>query len=212
MEPIFKFLLYIHITGGFISLLLGSIILITPKGSHRHKVLGKIYFFALLAAAVVSLPMAVLHPNYFLFIVGVFTLYMLLSGVRYLQKKNNENVSISDWLLLGTMLVFGLGFVGFGLFHIMKSNSFGAVFFVFGLVSLFFVRADYKNYKGLASYKNYWLTTHIQRMVGSYIATATAFLVVNRPPLPATIAWLLPTVLLVPFIIRWSKKFGVGKN
>jgi hypothetical protein len=43
-------------------------------------------------------------------------------------------------------------------------------------------------------------------MTGSYIASSTAFLVVNNTILPGIIAWLIPTVLLVPLIIMWSRK------
>jgi len=51
------------------------------------------------------------------------------------------------------------------------------------------------------------LVTHLQRMIGAYIASLTAFLVVNNTILPGVIAWLLPSVLLVPFIMAWSKKY-----
>jgi hypothetical protein len=53
-----------------------------------HQKLGKVYFSALLTSSLVSLVMAVLHENIFLFIVGIFTAYMLLSGTRYLKIKS----------------------------------------------------------------------------------------------------------------------------
>jgi hypothetical protein len=43
-------------------------------------------------------------------------------------------------------------------------------------------------------------------MLGSYIASVTAFLVVNNTILPPMIAWLLPTAAVTPLIVTWSRK------
>jgi hypothetical protein len=107
------------------------------------------------------------------------------------------------------MLIFGVGFVALGTYYLVHSRYFGAVLLVFGSISLLFVYQDYTNFKGRSRVKNYWLTTHIQRMTGSYIASVTAFLVVNNTLIPGIIAWLLPTFLLVPLIIKWSRKHGI---
>ena len=163
----------------------------------------------MLIAALVSFPLSYLHPNYFLFIVGVFTSYMLLTGKRYLNKKRITDVKKIDWALTITMLLFGIAFIVFGIYKLTVSNTFGIVFLVFGSISIFFVWQDNGNFRGNSRYQNYWLTTHIQRMIGSYIATVTAFLVVNNKILPDTVAWLLPTFLLVPLIIKWMIKYNI---
>jgi hypothetical protein len=134
---------------------------------------------------------------------------MLLTGRRYLKKKKQEDVTTMDWLLTYTMLVFGSAFIIFGTYNLVKANYFGIVLLVFGSLSLLFVYQDYLNFKNKSTVKNFWLTTHIQRMIGSYIASVTAFLVVNNTILPGVIAWLLPTLLLVPFIIKWSRKHEI---
>jgi hypothetical protein len=67
-------------------------------------------------------------------------------------------------------------------------------------------RKDIALYKGNIKNKNYWLLIHIQRMVGSYIAALTAFLVVNNTYLPPLMAWLMPTIIMTPLIFYWSKK------
>lgn len=206
---LFNVLLTIHIAGGGISLILGLYQLIARKGDRRHKRIGRIYFYAMLTAALAALPMTYLHPSYFLFIIGVFTSYMLLTGVRYLKKKTIQDVDAIDWVLTTTMGIIAVAFIGVGIVSIFKSHFFGIVPCVFGGIGLLFVFQDYVNFRGKSSLKNYWLTTHIQRMTGSYIASMTAFLVVNNTILPGLIAWLLPTILLVPFIIRWSAQRGI---
>ena len=208
---LFKSLQLIHIAGGTTSLLLGIIVLSLKKGDKRHKWLGNIYFYAMLIASIVAIPMSYLHPNYFLFIVAIFTIYMLLTGYRYLSKKKIQDVNYIDLILTGSILVFGFAFIGFGIYHIVQQDYFGIVLLVFGTICLLFAKKDYENFKGKSNIKNYWLTGHIQRMMGSYIASTTAFLVVNNTVIPNIIAWLIPTFLIAPLITRWSKQHEIKK-
>jgi len=206
---LFNTLLVFHIAGGSIGLLTGSIVMMLKKGDKNHVRLGNIYFYSLLLSAIVSFPMSYLHSNWFLFIVGVFTSYMLLTGKSYLDKRTSAEVKVTDWILAGTMLLFGLGFLGIGLLNVFKGVYFGIVLIVFGGISLSFVLQDWANFTGRARVKNFWLTTHLQRMIGSYIASATAFIVVNNHVIPGVIAWLLPTIVLTPLIGIWTKKYMV---
>lgn len=209
---LFNFLLIIHIILGGTGLLLGTLVMFLKKGDKRHKLIGNIYFYAMLGTGIFAMVLAYLNLNQFLFITAVFTIYMILTGKRYLKKKKIGDVTQLDWLLTITMLVFGIAFIGLGTNGIMKNNYFGIVLVVFGGLSLLFVYQDYRNFKGKSSIKNFWLTTHLQRMVGSYIAALTAFIVVNNTLLPDILAWLLPTAILVPFISIWRRKYQVKIN
>jgi hypothetical protein len=61
--------------------------------------------------------------------------------------------------------------------------------------------------------KGEWLLKHISRMGGSFIATSTAFLLVNTSIEPIWVMWLLPTAIGTPMIIvasrKWRKKLKV---
>lgn len=208
---LFKILLYIHISGGLISLIAGTAVVILKKADKTHAKLGRIFYYGLLVASLVSLPMAFLHPNYFLFIVGIFSSYMILSGRRYLKIKSISDIKWQDKLLALTMFVFGSAFIVFGIYNLINNYTFGIVFLVFGFVSLRFVFQDYKNFNGESKFKNFGLVTHIQRMTGGFIASVTAFTVVNINFSPAFIIWLLPSAVIVPFIIIWGKKWGKMK-
>jgi hypothetical protein len=113
------------------------------------------------------------------------------------------------------MLSAALLFVGMGILLVLKSNLFGLVFITFGSLSLLFVSQDFKNYTNKTMVKNYWLIGHLQRMIGCFIAALTAFLVVNAKYLPEQIPgflyWLLPTIILTPLIVKWSRKYEVKK-
>ena len=138
---------------------------------------------------------------------------MVSTGERYLflkQLLNGQSPIFLDWILAGSMLVFGIAFIVFGIKIYLQQEKFGLVFLVFGYISLRFVYSDWQNYTGKAKHKNYWLLAHLQRMTGAYIASLTAFLVVNKL-LPGIIIWLLPTILLTPLIFIWSRKYSIQK-
>jgi uncharacterized membrane protein len=206
---LFNFLLIIHIFLGGTGLLLGIFAMFSKKGDKRHKLIGNIYYCSMLGTGLIAMILSYLHPSQFLFIIAVFTLYMILTGKRYLKKKKISDVKKIDWLLTLTMFIFGTAFIGLGANGIVKNNYFGIVLVVFGGLSLLFVYQDYRNFKGQSSIKNFWLTTHLQRMVGSFIAAFTAFIVVNNTFLPEIVAWLLPIFALVPLIIIWRRKYQI---
>lgn len=205
-------MLVTHIVCGGTSLILGMYILFCTKADRRHKFVGTIYFYTMFVTALLAILMACFHPSYFLLSIGVFTTYMLLTGKRYLKKKTQFDVKRIDWILSFAMLLFGATFIGLACYNLVKANYFGIVHLVFGGISWLFVYQDYKNYSGTSTVKNYWLVTHLQRMVVSYIASVTAFIVVNNSLLPGIIAWLLPAFLLVPLIIKWSRRHEIRQD
>jgi len=62
----------------------------------------------------------------------------------------------------------------------------------------------------------HWFYNHIARMVGSYIATVTAFCVVNSSNFPAyvptLVIWVLPGVIGGIAIGRWIRYYRVKFN
>jgi|JI6StandDraft_1071083.scaffolds.fasta_scaffold03195_8 uncharacterized membrane protein len=202
----FDLLLYIHVVLGTISLVIGTCIIILKKGNARHKLLGKIFFSCMLISGIISLALSMLHPNHFLFAIGVFTIYMLLTGKRYLKNSLGKTVHTFDWFLVFIMAIFSSFLFILGMQLLLAHKTFGVVLIVFGAISAMFIYSDVRNYRGLSPLANVGLVTHIQRMTGSYIASLTAFLVVNNTYLPGVIAWLLPSGVLVPFIFIWSRK------
>ncbi len=219
IDTIFAILLIIHVTGGTIGLLTGSINLIRRKGDKLHKTVGKIFTYSMLITGFCSLALSVIHPGFFLFIVGTFTIYLVGTGSRYIYLKllgENQKPTLIDWTLTIAMLMTGSVFLILGLKQIYQAHYFGIVLVVFGIFSLRLVQWDFINYSGKAKAKNYWLLAHLQRMTGGYIAAFTAFLVVNSNnlpiALPAFVIWLAPTAVLTPLIVMWSRKYEVKKK
>ena len=216
MQIVFKTLLIIHITSGAIGLFTGTINLFRNKGNKNHRIVGKVFTIGMLTAGFSSLFLSIIHPNIFLFIIGVFTIYLVGTGRRFIYLKllgSNQHPKIIDWILTIGMMVTGLFFIILGIYNLLVKNNFGIVLLVFGFISLRFVIIDFINYNGKFKEKNYWLIVHLQRMIGAYIGSATAFLVVNSEYSPITIPsfiyWLLPTIILTPLIILWTKKYKI---
>ena len=212
METIFIILLLIHIVSGSIGLITGTINLIRKKGDKLHKNTGIFFLYGMLLNGISGLSMSLIHFNFFLFIVGVFSIYMVSTGQRYLSLKTilpTQKALKIDWILSVGMFLFGIGFIIYGILLLLSSNNFGIVLLVFGFISISMVYQDFKNYQGQNSNINFWLLVHIQRMMGSYIAAMTAFIVVNNTILPGIVAWLLPTVIVTPLIFKWSRKYKI---
>jgi hypothetical protein len=135
----------------------------------------------------------------------------LISGKRHLKIKSEFDYNISDKILTFIWMSFSVFFIYVGIKNTILQHYFGIVLVVFGCLGLFNVYQDISHWKGKTTLKNFGLIVHITRMIGSYIATVTAFLVVNNTFLPNIIAWLLPAVLFAPLQVIWSKKYQVKK-
>jgi uncharacterized membrane protein len=213
VSSIFKILLSLHITGGVVGLLLGTYVMLVKKGDKRHRLLGKIFAIAMLTVGFSSFGLAIIHPNTFLFAVGIFTIYMTATSWRYLYLKKiteGQKPKLIDWSLQIFMTIGSLWFLKLGTQLLFHKQYFGIVLLLFAWRGFAFVYQDYKTYKGVIKAKNYWLLFHLQRMVGAYIAAFTAFLVVNTADRLSFFPWLLPSAIFVPLIIKWSRKYLVA--
>jgi hypothetical protein len=201
METLLKIALIIHITAGLSALVCGLIALLLRKGSPKHKLNGNIFFYSMIGVAITALFISAFKSNDFLFYIGLFSLFMTLSGKRAIQNKTSVPYKIDILILL-------LG-LGTGIWMLAEANI---VLRVFGALSLLLALGDfdvyYKVYRKVAIPANTWLIRHIKHMVGSYISTATAFLLVNIQFDPFWIIWLIPTAFGTPVIIYWIRKIN----
>jgi len=211
---VYKLFLILHIFAGSFGLIAGTIVVCTKKGNDFHKFVGNIFFYSMLFAGASALILSILKTNNFLFIVGVFTIYMVLTGksfLFYLKNKLNK-IRTLDKVIFATMSLTVLTFIALGVKLALVRNSFAIVYFVFAFISWQFLKTDYSFSKSNIQKRKDILALHLQRMMGAYIASTTAFLVVNVKyipfEIPGFIWWLLPTAILTPLIFKWSKKYS----
>lgn len=201
-------ILYTHIILGTLGLLAGVFVILLQKGDKRHRFIGKIFSYNLGLSMLASFPISFYKENIFLFCIGVWTLYMIITGQRSLQISDIKKVTFLDWIITLIMAVFGVLLVGIGFYQLSFGLGLPIVSMVFGFLSLLFVWTDFSFFKGRLKAKNAHQLIHIQRMMGAFISALTAFVVVNNTMLPGLVVWLLPTVFLTPLIVMWSRKWA----
>lgn len=200
METLVNILLIIHIAAGMTCLLSGILAIITKKGSKYHTYSGKVYFIAMFVVIITALVVAVYRDNLFLLLIASFSFYMAWAGVRSIKNKTLK-ANFLDWFFWATafitafvmiytmniiLLIFG------GLFSINVIQDF-----------ILFLKARNKDYSKTTK----WLTRHIGMMLGSFIATCTAFLVTNVQSFePRWLIWLAPTFIGTPLISFYIRK------
>ncbi len=211
MEQLIRNLIYVHAFLGGVGLLTGTLDIIVRKGGNIHVKAGKVFSVAMIGSALISLFVARMpgHENLFLFLIGIFTIYMVLAGNRALTFKPNikQQANITDKAISGAMLAGSLVMIAIGIYGIIEKAPNNVLYVFFGGVGLFMTINDFKMFRTFKEHKSAWLTIHIGRMVGALIASITAFMVAGLN-FHNLLAWLSPTILGVPYIIYWSRKVG----
>lgn len=209
----FNFLLVLHIIGGTISLVLGLVPIIAKKGGSLHKTTGRIFGLAMLLATFSGVALAVIHPNKLLFLVGLFSSYLVIAGLLSIKMlKENQLSSIKKAMVLPTVgIVLASSMIVFAIYNLIFQNLEGVILLVFGAGLLFTAIADYRWINRLTQVtRSQLLSIHVGRIVGAYIASCTAFLVVNEPlPMPL-LNWFIANVAFVPIIVYWQRKLSIA--
>ena len=202
METTLKIIIGLHAASGFVALLTGFIAILAKKGAKIHRASGKVFFYAMLFVSATAIFVSVFKQNEFLLLIGIFALYQNLSGYRAIKNKSRKAAAV-DWAIVA---MGGLN----GVFMLASGNI---VLMVFGGISVLLAVGDVVIYARMLQQKpispKEWLRQHIGMMMGTYIATSTAFIVVNVTYVqPAWLPWLLPTFIGVPFLVYMSRKYA----
>ncbi|MFK8037527.1 MAG: DUF2306 domain-containing protein [Crocinitomicaceae bacterium] len=208
MESLVKILIIVHATFGGIALVTGLISMIVYKGQNLHKKSGKIFVYTMLISAVTALFIALMpnHENPFLFAIGIFSTYLVLTGYRALRFKRKQISLKLDIALAWVMAVTGFLMI---VMPTILTQKFNIVLGVFGIVGISLAIQDLRLFRNSKRLQKGWLKLHIGKIMGGYISAVTAFIVVNQL-IPGIYGWLLPTVLGSAFIAYWMRKVRLG--
>lgn len=203
-----QILIYVHAVLGAIALLLGAVAIGSRKGLKLHKRSGKVFYYSMLLSSIISIVITFLpdHENTFLRVIGLFTCYFLVSGYRSLSFKKVKEVSAIDKLITACILILAAVMIGLGLWA-----QYDAILLIFGIIALLFGISDINALRDPAILRKKWLVMHVGKITGAYIASVTAFLVVNNL-LPGIWNWFAPTILGTVFITYWTAKVSRAMN
>lgn len=214
MEQLIKILIYIHAFFGGIGLITGFISILVKKGERIHERAGKLFSYAILISSLIALFVSRMprHENLFLFLIGVFTIYLVLAGNRALTLKSKIKPK-ADWIdksISGGMLTASVIMLLVGIIEIVQQLENSILYIVFGGFGLFMSLKDLKTYTTFHENKNAWLVSHIGRMVGAFIASITAFIVAGLS-IGTVAAWVTPSIVGTIYIIYWTRKIKATK-
>lgn len=209
MEPAIKILIYIHAFFGGIGLITGIGSIVVKKGGKLHKIMGKLFSIGMITSSLISIPICWMpkHQNIFLFLIGLFTIYLVVAGNRVLTFKTKAKADITDFIISGSMLFFSVIMISIGMYCQLMHISNGILFTFFGGFGLYMTIKDFIFYKNVSETKKQWLSKHIGKMIGALIASITAFIVAGIG-LGNIIAWMAPSILGTIYIMYWNRKIA----
>ena len=209
IETIIEFLiLHVHAPLGGIALVAGGISLFVKKGSLWHKKTGRLFYYSMLISAFAAFIVAVMpnHESPFLFSIGLFSTYFLISGRRSLNFKQQNFQVQTDKIIAYLILLTGIGMI---LYPLLLYRSINVILLVFGTIAILFGIRDLRQLKDPKLLKRKWLKLHLGKMTGGYIAAVSAFFVVNRI-LPSLWNWFVPGIIGAVYISYWMRKLNKG--
>lgn len=209
MESAIKILIYIHAFFGGLGLITGIGSIVVKKGGKLHKRMGKLFSIGMITSSVISLPISWMpnHQNLFLFLIGVFTIYLVISGNRAIAFKTKTKATIWDKIISGSMLFFSVIMLSIGFYCHLNNITNGILFTFFGGFGLFMTVKDFLYFKNLSVTNKNWLFKHIGKMSGALIASITAYIVAGLG-IGSLIAWITPSILGTFYIIYWNRKIA----
>lgn len=212
MEQTIKILIYIHAFFGGIGLITGIGSVLVKKGGLLHKRMGKLFSIGMIVSSLISIPICWMpkHQNIFLFLIGLFTIYLVIAGNRVLTFKTKAKADTIDFIISGSMLFFSVIMIAIGVYCQLKNIENGILFTFFGGFGLYMTIKDFVFYKNTSEIKKQWLSKHIGKMIGALIASITAFIVAGIG-IGNIIAWMTPSILGTIYIMYWNRKIAPKK-
>jgi len=213
METLVTTLRWIHISAGTLALGLAPLAMLTVKGGRAHRLWGQIYFWSMAVVAATAVVMALWRPQIFLALLAVFSFYQAFTGYRSLSRKRpaqGQGPIALDWTAALVTFAVSAALAVLGLIRPGASwQRLGIVPVVFGVLGMILAGLDIRKFARPPADRNAWWFAHMAGMLGSYVATVSAFSVVNFTFLPIAVRWLWPTVIGTPLIVVWITYYKI---
>ncbi len=211
---LYSTLLIIHIIAGMAALTaaFAATAAKTLNVSHKwHVYAGTVYFWGMVVIFFTAIPMTIIKPNPFLFLIAIFSFYLALSGWRLAKNRRGTPRPI-DWATARVMAVTSAAMILFGVSLLIRGDSDGVTIIVFGGIGAALSFSDLRTLRAGGVKGKTRVANHLTMMLAGTIATTTAFIVTNFTFEPAFLLWLAPTVVISPIIAWWSRRIAIGRK
>jgi uncharacterized membrane protein len=206
----------LHIAAGFAALLCFWVPLVVTKGNRTHRTVGRVYVWAMFVAAATAIVLVPIRMSQrpvdrwgftlFLAYIAVLAFASAFYGVRVLKqkKRTGPHTALVDFVPPVVLAVAAVGLFAFGMTAGFQLGLF------FGPVGLLVAIPQIRNLRATPEGKQWWLLSHLSSMLVASITTVTAFFVVNAGhffPTYKMVAWVAPTIIGVPLISYWRRRY-----
>jgi uncharacterized membrane protein len=221
-----QFLVISHVVAGGVALVAGPLAMLTAKGSLAHRRSGKTYAICMLWISLSTFALLLFRWNFFLFGIASLTGYLTFSGYRATKRKGTgvPTASKLDWLAGIVATLIGVGFIAWSIANLLGwittrtgpeqmavPSGFLALAIVFGYLLCVNSIPDLISFRRPSHDRNWWWFMHMNRMVGAFIGTLSAFLVQNVakhfPVEQSWVIWIAPTVIGLPLLALWIRHY-----
>lgn len=205
-------LLVLHVAGGIVGLLSGTVAMLYPKGSQEHRTAGKVFVVSMLIMGACATYLAVLKHQMNNVFGGILTFYLISPAWRA-GRKTDQRPGIFDWgaLLLALALGTSLWTLGVRIMKGLSEQQSGVpigMYFFMGTIPLLAAAGDIRMLVRGGISGRPRIVRHLWRMCfGLFIATGSFFLG-QQQVFPEAIRKqyiLAPLAILpLPLLIYWS--------
>lgn len=207
-------LLTVHIIAGFSALTAAAVATMSKSldAAHRwHVVSGTVFFWGMVVIFLTAIPMSIIRPHIFLFLIAILSFYFALAGWRYATNRRGRPRPL-DWISASVMALAAAIMLAYGAFLLSGGKSNGITIIVLGGIGAALSIADLRAVRAGGAKGPERIAKHLTMMLAGAIATITAFVVTNFTIQPAFILWLAPTVVITPIIVVWSRRIRAGRK
>ena len=210
MEATYKIILFIHVVFGFTSLSTGLVPMFANKGGKVHNFWGNVYFWAMFGVFITTIGLFAIKPTelklQFFLNIAILSFYQTFTGRRaLLMKKSATQATMFDKVVSYIGFLCGVTMISYAVYTFTKGyTDLSILFAVFGTGVGITAFKDIKLFNGLVeSEKMHWFFHHIARMMSSYTASVTAFMVnmtrflpKDAPTWMQLAPWFIPGLIL----------------
>jgi uncharacterized membrane protein len=202
-------LLVLHIFGGTVGLLAGTLAIAVRKGGRLHRASGNVFTIAMLTLAASALCLAIMKSQRGNIIGSVVTFYMIMTAWLAGRRRN---LGRADWVALFVGLAGAAAVIMLGVLtlHHPDPNAPAGMSFFMGFVILVAAAGDVRMLAAGGIVGRQRITRHLWRMCfGLFIATGSFFLgqqqvfpAFLRDSIFLTVVAVLPFPLMIYWLIR----------
>lgn len=209
--------LVVHFGGGLLGLTAGTVAIATAKGGRAHRRAGMLFVIGMIIGGVFAAGIALYERNYGSLVGGVFTAYLVFTGLTAVRPLVGPNARVINIVLMLVALGLALAQLAFGVMAVtnpVQGVPTPMIFFI-GSVALVAALGDWRLLRAGSIGGASRLTRHLWRMCfGLFIASGSFFLgQANFLPQPLRIPALLAALGIAPLLvllywvwrIRWRR-------